>query len=267
MKQKLLLIFLTTSISCFSQSKNSVFYGKIVDSAKTIKNVHIVNFQSKQGTFSNDNGLFSISAKKNDSLQITAIGYKSRIIVLKAFHFRENKNIIVLKEEVYNLEEVLVKKHNLTGILSLDIKKVQRNYKETALESLMEGLLNLDFYKISKMGFSRDEMHLTKASKVHLPNYRFEGFGITTGSSGPSKATLTSKKLEEEKKIPDKILSEFGTYFFFTELKIPKEKYYHFITYCTFKNIFELYKKKETFQLIQILKTESKTYLEILKNK
>lgn len=267
MKKKLVFLFFIISISCLSQDKNGVFYGKIVDSTKTLKDVHIVNLNNKKGTFSNDNGLFSISAKKNDSLQITAIGYTSKIIILKAFHFREHKNIIVLKEEVYNLEEVVVKKHNLTGILSLDIKKTQSTYKEKAVGSLMEGLLNLDFYEISKMGYSNGEMHLTKASKIHLPNYRFEGFGIATGSSGPSEATLISRKLEEEKKIPDKILSEFGPYFFFTELKIPKEKYYHFITYCTFKNIFQLYKKKETFKLIKILKAESKTYLEILKNK
>lgn len=267
MKQKLLFFFLGMAISSIAQNRNRFFYGKIIDATDTIRNAHIINLKTKQGAFSNDKGLFTISAEKNDSLKISAIGFKTLFFVIQEFHFKEHKNIIILEEEIYNLDEIVIKKHNLTGSLSLDIKKIQTTYQEKAVKNLMEGLLNLNFYEISKMGISRNETHLSKAAIVRLPGNRFVGFGITSGTSGTSNASSFSKELEEEKKIPDKILSELGPDFFFTELKIPKDKYYHFITYCSFKNIFELFKNKKTFKLITILRQESKPYLEIIKNK
>lgn len=268
MKVKLLILCLLTCIYSHSQNDKTLFIGKIIDSTNAIKNVHIVNLNNNKGTFSNEFGVFKIPAKENDSVQVTSIGYKTKNIKVKAFQLREKLNIIFLESETYNLDEIELKKHNLTGYLSIDLKKTPTTYKEKAVADIMEQLLNLDFYAISKMGIDFKEIHLSKPNEVRLPDNKFEGFGTGIGLSNKrSKIVLLSEKLEEEKEIPDKLLSEFGSYFFFTELKIPKEKYYHFISYCSFKNIFELYLKKENFKIIKILKAESKSYLELLKNK
>lgn len=266
MKLKLLYIFLVACIATNAQ-KVIFFKGKIVDSTKALKNVHIVNLTNNKGTFSNDAGLFTIPSKKNDTLQITAIGFKTNQIIVKSYHFIEHQNIIVLKKDVYTLDEIIVKKHNLTGSLSLDIKKPKSTYKEKAVEGLVEQIKKMSFYEISKMGIDFKEAHLKKPTELRLPNDKFEGFGPAIGLGGISKTKSISEKLEEEKQIPDKILSEFGPYFFFTELKIPKDNYYHFITYCSSKNIIELYKKKKKFKIIKLLKQESKTYLETIKEK
>jgi hypothetical protein len=73
------------------------------------------------------------------------------------------------------------------------------------------------------------------------------------------------KKLEQKKQFPYKILSELGDKFFFDELKIPIDNYFHFLEYCNPLGIEELHKKGRNLEIIKILKTESKTYLKLIK--
>ena len=61
-------------------------------------------------------------------------------------------------------------------------------------------------------------------------------------------------------------MSELGEKFFFEQLKIPVERYFHFLEYCNFLGIEDLHKDKRILDIIKIFQTESKTYLEIIKN-
>jgi hypothetical protein len=58
----------------------------------------------------------------------------------------------------------------------------------------------------------------------------------------------------------------FGEQFFFVKLKIPKEKYFHFLEYCAPLNIETLYKEEKFLDLLKILLKESKSYLLLLEN-
>ncbi|QTD38334.1 hypothetical protein JL193_03275 [Polaribacter batillariae] len=131
------------------------------------------------------------------------------------------------------------------------------------VQKLITDIKKIDYNAISKMPVELNEISLSKPAIVKLPNY-FEGFGLRFGG-GSAKTNLQKRKLEKKKNIPEVILKEFGDYFFFTELKIPKEKYHHFITYCSYKGLFELHKKKETLKIIRLLKSESIQYLKTLK--
>lgn len=57
------------------------------------------------------------------------------------------------------------------------------------------------------------------------------------------------------------ILKEFGEKYFFSILKIPKEKYYHFLETCNPLGIEELYKEGKKLEVIEILNKEAKEYL------
>lgn len=268
MQQKLLFILIITSTCFYAQRKNN-FQGKIFDASKALKNVHVVNLQNKKGTFSNKAGFFKIIAKNKDSLQITAVGFKTKIIIVKPYHLRETENIIILENNVVTLDEIVLKKHNLSGFLSVDITNVKQTYKEKATATLEKQLKSMDPYLISKMGIGSDEIHLAKANKVRLPNNKFEGAGFKRrlGKKSAINKKEQAKKLAEKENFPDVLLSEFGAHFFFKELKIPKEKYNHFIYYCEVKNIFKLYKQHKKFKLIQILIKESKSYIKATTNK
>jgi hypothetical protein len=58
-----------------------------------------------------------------------------------------------------------------------------------------------------------------------------------------------------------------GEDFFFIQLKIPKERYYHFLEYCNPLGIEKKYKNGEILEVIEILKNESSNYLKIINKK
>ena len=93
-------------------------------------------------------------------------------------------------------------------------------------------------------------------AKISIPN----------NSSKRKKALRKKIKLKE--KFPLELKKIFGEHFFFVRLKIPKEKYYHFINYCTSFSIEHLFKDKKHLDILKILLKASKTYLLALeKNK
>lgn len=71
MKIKLLSLLLFISFHCLSQDNSFTFYGKIIDSVSIVKNVNVINLNTKKGTFSDDEGNFNIYVSINDTLQIS----------------------------------------------------------------------------------------------------------------------------------------------------------------------------------------------------
>ena len=267
MLKKLLFLFFLTSIFCYSQNSSTILYGKVIDNNNVIYNANVYNLTTKQGTITDKEGKFKIFAKENDSLQISSVGYMTAIFIPKAFNFGMNKNHITLEKTNIVLDEVMLKKHNLTGNLSIDIKKTPKDSIGNLVKSMVESIHNLDYSAIASMDIGLDEMHLRKMSTNVIPN-SFKGGTLFRssigGKSGLREKTL-NRKLEEKSKLPGKILNEFGAYFFFEELKIPKENYHHFISYCSNKNILKLYNDKELLKLIRIFQDESIKYLKSIK--
>ncbi|WBX78276.1 carboxypeptidase-like regulatory domain-containing protein [Tenacibaculum ovolyticum] len=121
---KISLIFLfIIPITIKAQQKRQFLYAKVHDKIDKVCNAHIINLNTKQGTFTNEFGEFRILAKNNDSLRISFIGYKTAIIIIKNNHFGMLKNNFILEKETYELDEVILKKHNLFGFLSRDMKQ------------------------------------------------------------------------------------------------------------------------------------------------
>lgn len=270
MVKRLFFIFLTLSQFCFSQSNRTFLFGKVTDSIKIVKNAHIINLTTKQGTFTNDDGAFRILAKENDSLQISSIGFVTKIFIPKKYNFGMNHNNIILEEKTYKLDEVEIKKTDLIGSLESDLKKTPKHYSDSIIENLEKSIMNLNSEDIMKMPIGEDERHLTKIDAPdNIPAVPF--FGGSIGGTLPDyqleTQRATIKLIKYKEAFPKMLLSEFGEHFFFTELKIPKEKYYHFLEYCNPLGIEQLYKNKKVLKLIAILQEESKSYLKIINKK
>lgn len=94
-------LFLTSSLEAQSIS------GKIVrsDSLTALAYVNIVNKTQSKGTTSNLSGEFLISAKANDTLIFSSIGYKSKLLVLTE-KILESELYIKLKPTQYQLSEI-----------------------------------------------------------------------------------------------------------------------------------------------------------------
>jgi len=129
-------LFLLFSITAFSQETTSLqkkVSGTIVNGTTSIplSNVNIININKVRGTVSNVRGAFEIDADVNDTLHITMIGFQSLRVRVTNDWVKNGNAKIELTEKAIALEEVVVRKYNLTGYLEVDTKLIpeEENYR------------------------------------------------------------------------------------------------------------------------------------------
>ena len=263
-----ILILFIGILNTFSQKARNFLYADVKDKIGVVYNAHIINLNTKQGTFTNEDGEFRILAKENDSLQISFVGYKTIIYTVKKTNFGMLKKSFVLKKETYILDEVELKKTNLIGSLELDVKETPDDKINNLVTDLVNGIKKIDFRKDVVSNIDQiDRMKAPNMQKQTDPVSKFAGAGanISFGKDQYAEAKRElRKKIIFKENFPKMLLSRFGGKFFFVDLQIPKEKYYHFLEYCNPLDIEELYKSGKILELIKILQQESKTYLKVI---
>lgn len=262
MKKKLLLLLFFTALKCIAQNGPTYLFGKIYDDLGTLPNAHIINLTTNKATYSNDNGAFKIKATLKDSLKITSIGFKTLIFSIKNTHFGISENKFILEKEIYELDEVAIKKHNLTGSLTSDLKQTPKDKKAAALAKTM------DFSIVNMKAKTKDD-YIDK--RVRPPIAKTDPIipGAGTKANMPFKHSerlwALRRELAFKNSLPSKLLSDFGEAFFFKELKIPKNKYHHFLEYCIPLGIEKLYQEDNLLAVIKILRKEHTGYLKLIK--
>jgi hypothetical protein len=264
-KQLSLISFLLINLSFLAQEKDRILSGKIIDSLGIVKNANIINLKTNQGTFSNDEGLFRIFVSEGDSIQVSSIQHYTKKIGINKKIFNDRTIGITLTASTYILNEFELKKHNLTGSLGIDTKNVPVDKKDSILKNVM------DFSKVNMKIVEKDD-YTDARVRPHIvntdPNSRFVGAGASASMpfKYSEKLWALRKELDRKKTLPYKLLSELGDKFFFDDLKIPLDNYFHFLEYCNPLGIEKLHKEGRLLEVIKILKTESVTYLKIIKN-
>uniref|UniRef100_UPI004047F3A1 hypothetical protein n=1 Tax=Polaribacter sp. TaxID=1920175 RepID=UPI004047F3A1 len=265
LKRLIFYISLLMSLSFFAQKKNIILSGKVIDSLGIVKNANIINLKTNLGTFSNDEGLFRIFVSEGDTIQFSSIQHYTKKIGINKQIFEDKNILITLTASTYVLDEFELKKHNLSGRLGIDIKNVPINKKDSLLKDVM------DFSKVNMKIVEGDD-HIDAKVRPHIvntdPTARFAGVGATANIAFKYSEKLWAlrKELERKKAFPYKLLTELGDKFFFDDLKIPLDNYFHFLEYCNPLGIEKLHKQGRLLEVIKILKTESISYLKIIKN-
>jgi hypothetical protein len=269
MNKKLMFFICFLCFQCilFSQNKPHFIKGSIKDSLGVVANANVLNLQTTEGTFSSDKGNFELFAFLGDSIQISSVPHKTKIIVISKTDI-ENKNIeITLQIKVTQLDEFELKQNNLSGSLTSDLKKVPVKIRDSILEK------NMNYIKNAKNGKLIPDIIDTR---VMPPMNDVDPIsGNAARPSGGKGIASRGLKKERTKKahfnyiraFPKKILTDLGEDFFFVQLKIPKERYYHFLEYCNPLGIEKKYKNGEILEVIEILKNESSSYLKITTSK
>ena len=145
------------------------------------------------------------------------------------------------------LNTVTIKNHNLTGDLTFDIQKekftkIDQKYK------LIE-----EYIKLAKMPTYKDyERNMEKPPSNNVDPTGGPGVGTSAGIPFKFKDLKLRRKLRSKRNTPKRIITDFGLDYFINTLKIPEEKIHHFLTYCNYKNIFDLYKKNEIIKFCNI---------------
>jgi len=108
----------------FSQTNEEYksFKGEVVSDSLNLSGIHIINKNSGAKSITNENGLFVIGVKKNDTIIISSIQIKPHIIVVNPKVFEQDQVKVYVEPFINQLDNVVVKPHNLTGNLLNDIK-------------------------------------------------------------------------------------------------------------------------------------------------
>lgn len=265
MQKKLLLLFLLAFVvsSSFSQLRRTIINGKVTDSLSTVRNANIINLKTNQGTFTSDNGEFRIFVKEGDSLRFSSVQHITKFVVVKKNNVLEKLLKIKLKYRTIVLDSIVLKKHNLSGRLGIDTKDVPFNKKDSLLREVMN-LSDVDMNVVGPI----DEIDKAKPPLNNTdPTVNFAGAGATVVMPFKHSERLWAlrKELARKKDFPYKIMSELGEKFFFEQLKIPVENYFHFLEYCNPLGIEKLHKEDKVLDIIKVFRRESKTYLEVIK--
>lgn len=139
--QKILpfIFFIGIIYSAFSQENDTIkktdsidlttskhLKGRVISvtNKKALPSAHIINLNSVSGTITNNNGQFEISAKPNDTIFISYIGYQSIKLKITRDLLKGNELEIAIHEKTVNIDEVTIKAHRLIGVLVVDAKNV-----------------------------------------------------------------------------------------------------------------------------------------------
>jgi hypothetical protein len=108
----------------FSQTNEDYksFNGEVISDSLNLSGIHIVNKSSGAKSITNQNGLFTIGVKKNDTIIISSIQIKPHIIVINPKVFDQDLVKVYVEPFINQLENVVVKPHDLSGNLLNDMK-------------------------------------------------------------------------------------------------------------------------------------------------
>jgi hypothetical protein len=240
------------------------------DSTSLIKNVHIVNLNTEKGTFSNDYGQYRIVVSLGDTLRFSSVEYETvKKTITDRIYFSKKLNL-VLKNKNYVLNEIVVKKHDLTGNLSIDRKKVPEDTIATMgknLSTLIDEISKKSQKGILNKPSKKDNKLAEENIKNTDPTKSFDGLDL--GSVVDGLISLIPKKKNKKQSIQllkNSLLSDFG-YDFFEQLKSPEEKITAFLYYCSKFNIEKIYEQGNKLNLVKLLEDKSSLFLTQLKEK
>lgn len=254
----LCLILTFISQTSNAQKSKTILRGKIINSNKSVQDVHIINLKSRLGTISNNNGEFEMIVKESDSLLISSLQFKSAIIGINKTHIKSKKIIIELESALNELDEVFL--HGLSGSLNTDLNK-------TPKDTIPKHSFKYDISDLDKKLPGDEYGYFTRpnAESFTNPNYLVNG-----GQGSKFDRRLEAKRklkrnINKKIQFPILIKKELGISYFTKTLKIPEDKIDHFLDYCEKRNITDIHFKKDLLTVIKILREESKKYHEIKK--
>ncbi|MFV0566263.1 MAG: carboxypeptidase-like regulatory domain-containing protein [Flavobacteriaceae bacterium] len=221
-----ILLFLLTSAITLAQEADKVF-GVVVNASngQALENVNIVNLNQVIGTATNGKGEFELSAKPNDTLHFSYLGFKSIKVRVTNDWLKFGSAEITLTELALALEEVVVSQIRLTGHLEVDIEQVpdiNTNYRYS-----ISGLPSTG-YEATKQGA------LTKVVGAIFNPIDF--LHSTFGKKGRELQKL--KKMKEDDKIRNLLASRFDREMLMVLLEVDRVDLDEIVKQCNYSEGF-----------------------------
>lgn len=127
------LILFSISVSAQENPITQKVTGTIINdnTLLPIANVNVININKVKGVTTDTKGYFELEVSVSDTLHISLLGYQSLRIRVTNDWLKNGTAKIQLTEKAIALEEVIVKKYDLTGYLEIDSKLIpdKENYR------------------------------------------------------------------------------------------------------------------------------------------
>ena len=129
-----LLLFLfslsaNSQVNSVSQKVTGTIFND--NTLKPIPNVNVINVNKVKGVTTDVKGYFELEVSVNDTLHIASLGYQSLRVRVTNDWLKNGTAKLLLTEKAIALEEVIVRKYDLTGYLEIDSKLIpnKENYR------------------------------------------------------------------------------------------------------------------------------------------
>jgi hypothetical protein len=237
-------IFVNTSFSQIketeinTQDSTKILAGRIISvtDKKPLQSAHIVNLNSVVGTVTNRKGEFRITARANDTIFISYVGFQSIKLKVTKDLLRGNELEIAIHEKTIDIDEVTVKAHNLIGVLEIDAKNVPRDeYSRIHIEGLPQA------YEI---GRPQSTEYNTVAGALFNPvDFWYNKFGKKP------KELKKLKKLKEEDQLRDIMEEKFSREILMDYMDMSRKELNDLLKDCNYSNNF--IRKASDLQVIE----------------
>lgn len=233
MKSLSLILFLFITSVSGAQTVKGIIY----DAESTIKGAKLINTTQQILTYSNDQGLFEIGAKLNDTIIITSYFHFEKKHVVTQADFNDDI-VFELKQITNELDEVEVTKVN------------EKVFDSTAFQSNLK-VQSINFEKPSLM-YSGENLQ---------PTLDVIGLVRAIGKLFKKKSDIVKTIDVEDLQNIFKESALFTTPFLRNELNIQEDYEFLFFDYCTAQNMdLHLLKKENEFLLLDELLIHSKAF-------
>lgn len=221
--------------------------GKISHPNLVVAGIHVINANRGLAEITDIDGNFEISVAIGEELIFSGVQYKKRALIISPEIFALDEITVYLEAFINELEEVVVKPHNLSGSLSSDLNNVKEQinfddvgipgYKGVRKEKIVSGkslILSTLLLPISG-GINIDAVY------KHL--------------SGYYKKLKKRRKLDAQFEMVFSIIKFYGVYFFEENYGLEQEEVYDFVLGCSENSqLIDYYKKEMHEQVVQTFK-------------
>lgn len=236
--------FLLLYSIAYSQQK-IILQGRIVTDSVKNSRINILNITRNTGTTNSDLGEFKIEVQENDTLLFSSVQYEKVQIKISKKHITEKFLKVVLTEKVIDLNEVVVRKIDLTGDLSQDIARIEtRNYYEGIPTSKIPRLTLIGRHLFTARDGDIDPLLNMISGRMQMLEKANENEQLTFDVQEGIDAVESSV--------------------FIQELQIPQEEIINFVYYCATNRFYKkLIENDNYLDLIELFKEMAPAFLKL----
>jgi len=253
LRQSLLIcILLCSYLSLWGQNSNRIIVdGIIFSNENDVEAITIFNTSSNKGTITNKNGEFVIAVALNDKIEVSAIQFRTVLVVVDADVIKSKQLKIQLIEEVNQLDAVVLSS-GLSGNIEVDIS----NVKVVEPITIDMGNMNIAYEYNDDKAF--DNKVLESDLNRMMNKGQFYG-GINFAKIFDLVSILTKKEKKQKSSInnnkyPKGVLDIYSSKYISETFNIPEDNVSTFIDFIELKGVDQkLLESENEIHLIEFL--------------